>query len=154
MGILDSFSLKGKVALVTGASYGIGFAIASAYADAGATIVFNDIKQELVDKGIAAYAESGITAHGYVCDVTNEDQVNDLVKKVEAEVGVIDILVNNAGIIKRIPMCDMSAAEFRQVIDVDLNAPFIVSKAVIPSMIKKGHGKIINICSMLLQRAV
>ena len=148
MSFLNNFSLEGKIALVTGASYGIGFAIASAYAEAGATIVFNDIKQELVDKGLAAYAEKGIKAHGYVCDVTNEEQVNELVKKVE-EVGVIDILVNNAGIIKRIPMCDMSAAEFRQVIDVDLNAPFIVSKAVIPSMIKKGHGKIINICSMM-----
>ena len=144
-----NFSLEGKVALVTGASYGIGFAIASAYAQAGATIVFNDIKQELVDKGLAAYEELGIKAHGYVCDVTDEDQVNALVAKIEKEVGVIDILVNNAGIIKRIPMCEMSAAEFRQVIDVDLNAPFIVSKAVIPSMIKKGHGKIINICSMM-----
>jgi len=149
MGFIDNYSLEGKVALVTGASYGIGFAIASAFADAGATIVFNDIKQELVDKGLASYNELGIKAHGYVCDVTNEEQVQDLVKKVEAEVGVIDILVNNAGIIKRIPMTEMSAAEFRQVIDVDLNAPFIVSKAVIPSMIKKGHGKIINICSMM-----
>ena len=139
MSFLNNFSLEGKIALVTGASYGIGFAIASAYAEAGATIVFNDIKQELVDKGLAAYAEKGIKAHGYVCDVTNEEQVNELVKKVEEEVGVIDILVNNAGIIKRIPMCDMSAAEFRQVIDVDLNAPFIVSKAVIPS----------NLCSMM-----
>ena len=113
-------------------------------ANAGATIVFNDIKQELVDKGIASYKEEGIDAHGYVCDVTNEDAVNELVAKIESEVGVIDILVNNAGIIKRIPMCEMTAAEFRQVIDVDLNAPFIVSKAVIPSMIKKGHGKIIK----------
>ncbi|MBQ6555692.1 MAG: SDR family NAD(P)-dependent oxidoreductase, partial [Firmicutes bacterium] len=145
----NPFSLEGKIALVTGASYGIGFAIASGMAKAGATIVFNDIKQELVDKGIAAYKEAGIDAKGYVCDVTNEEQVNELVKKIEAEVGVIDILVNNAGIIKRIPMIEMSAADFRQVIDVDLNAPFIVSKAVIPSMIKKGHGKIINICSMM-----
>lgn len=144
-----NFRLDGKVALVTGASYGIGFAIAKGFAEAGATIVFNDIKQELVDKGLAAYRELGIDAHGYVCDVTDEDAVGAFVKKVEAEVGVIDILVNNAGIIKRIPMTEMSAAEFRQVIDVDLNAPFIVSKAVIPSMIKKGHGKIINICSMM-----
>ena len=131
-----NFSLEGKVALVTGASYGIGFAIAKAMAGAGATIVFNDIKQELVDKGLAAYKEEGITAHGYVCDVTDEDAVNAFVKKVEEEVGVIDILVNNAGIIKRIPMIEMAAKDFRQVIDVDLNAPFIVSKAVIPSMIK------------------
>lgn len=144
-----SFSLEGKIALVTGASYGIGFAIAKGMANAGATIVFNDIKQELVDKGIEAYKAEGIDAYGYVCDVTNEDAVNELVAKIEKEVGVIDILVNNAGIIKRIPMTEMTAAEFRQVIDVDLNAPFIVSKAVIPSMIKKGHGKIINICSMM-----
>ncbi len=146
---MSKFDLTGKIALVTGASYGIGFAIAKAYAKAGATIVFNDIKQELVDKGLAAYEAEGIKAHGYVCDVTDEDAVNTLVETVEKEVGVIDILVNNAGIIKRIPMCEMTAAEFRQVIDVDLNAPFIVSKAVIPSMIKKGHGKIINICSMM-----
>ena len=149
MDYLNKFSLEGKIALVTGASYGIGFAIASAYAQAGATIVFNDIKQELVDKGIAAYEELGIKAHGYVCDVTNEEQVNAMIAQIEKEVGVIDILVNNAGIIKRIPMCEMTAAEFRQVIDVDLNAPFIMAKAVIPSMIKKGHGKIINICSMM-----
>lgn len=143
------FSLEGKVALVTGASYGIGFAIASGFAKAGAKIVFNDIKQELVDKGLKAYEEQGIDAKGYVCDVTDEDAVNAMVAQIEKEVGVIDILVNNAGIIKRIPMHEMSAAEFRQVIDVDLNAPFIVSKAVIPAMIKKGHGKIINICSMM-----
>ena len=145
----DMFSLKGKVALITGASYGIGYAIAKAYAAAGATIVFNDIKQELVDKGLAAYKADGIEAHGYVCDVTDEDAVNAFVAQVEREIGVIDILVNNAGIIKRIPMCEMTAKEFRQVIDVDLNAPFIVSIAVIPSMVKKGHGKIINICSMM-----
>lgn len=147
--LLNQFSLEGKVALVTGASYGIGFSIAKSLAAAGAVIVFNDIKQEFVDKGIAAYKEEGIDVHGYVCDVTDEDGVNAMVAQIEKEVGVIDILVNNAGIIKRIPMCEMTAAEFRQVIDVDLNAPFIVAKAVIPSMIKKGHGKIINICSMM-----
>ena len=145
----NDFSLKGKVALVTGASYGIGFAIASAYAASGATIVFNDVNQDLVNKGLAAYKEAGIEAHGYVCDVTNEEAVNAFVSQVEKEVGVIDILVNNAGIIKRIPMTEMSAADFRKVIDIDLNGPFIMAKAVIPSMIKKGHGKIINICSMM-----
>ena len=146
---MNQFDLTGKVALVTGATYGIGFSIASALAEAGATIVFNDIKQEFVDKGLKAYDEAGIKAHGYVADVTNEDAINEMVAKIENEVGVIDILVNNAGIIKRIPMHEMTAAEFRQVIDIDLNGPFIVSKAVIPSMIKKGHGKIINICSMM-----
>ena len=146
---MEDFRLDGKVALVTGASYGIGFNIALGFAEAGATIVFNDIKQDLVDKGIATYKEHGINAHGYVCDVTDEDAVNAMVQQIEKEVGVIDILVNNAGIIKRIPMLEMTAAQFRQVIDIDLNGPFIVSKAVIPGMIKKGHGKIINICSMM-----
>ena len=146
---MNDFSLKGKVALITGASYGIGYAIATSLSRAGATIVFNDINQDFVDKGIASYKADGIDAKGYVCDVTDENAVQELIKKIEAEVGIVDILVNNAGIIKRIPMIEMSAADFRQVIDVDLNAPFIVSKAVLPSMIKKGHGKIINICSMM-----
>ncbi len=146
---MNMFSLKGKVALVTGASYGIGFAINAAYSAAGATCVFCDINQELVDKGLKAYEAEGIKAYGYVCDVTNEQQVQDMVAQIEKEVGVIDILVNNAGIIKRIPMTEMSAEDFRKVIDVDLNAPFICAKAVIPSMIKKGQGKIINICSMM-----
>lgn len=149
MGIMDSFSLKGKTALVTGASYGIGFAIAQAFHEAGAAIVFNDINRDLVEKGLSAYKEAGIPARGYVCDVTDEAQVNALVDRVEKEVGVIDVLVNNAGIIKRIPMTEMTAEDFRKVIDVDLNAPFIVAKAVIPSMIRKGHGKIINVCSMM-----
>ncbi len=149
MDIQGKFSLKGKIALVTGASYGIGFAIAKGYADSGATIVFNDINQELVDKGLASYKQEGIDAKGYVCDVTDEDQVNDLIAKIEKEVGVVDILVNNAGIIMRIPMVEMSAKDFRRVIDIDLNGPFIMSKAVIPSMIKKGRGKIINVCSMM-----
>ena len=144
-----NFSLEGKIALVTGASYGIGFALASAFAEAGAKIVFNDINQDFVDKGLAAYKEKGIDAHGYVCDVTNEEQVNAMVAQIEQEVGPINILVNNAGIIKRIPMHEMTAAEFRQVIDIDLNGPFIVSKAVLPTMMKLGAGKIINICSMM-----
>ena len=142
-----NFSLEDKIALVTGASYGIGFGIASAYAEAGATICFNDITQEKVDLGLAAYKEAGIEAHGYVCDVTDEAQVKAMVAKINEEVGIIDILVNNAGIIMRKPMLEMEADEFRKVIDVDLNAPFIVSKAVIPGMKEKGHGKIINICS-------
>jgi len=146
---MTNFSLTGKVALVTGASYGIGFAIASALAEAGARIVFNDLLEETVQKGLTAYKKAGISAKGYVCDVTDENAVVAMIKKIETEVGAIDILVNNAGIIKRIPMHEMSAADFRQVIDVDLNAPFIMAKTVIPAMIKKGGGKIINICSMM-----
>ena len=144
-----NFSLEGKVALVTGASYGIGFALATAFARQGAKIVFNDIKQELVDKGLAAYKAEGIEAKGYVCDVTSEEQVNAMVAQIEKEVGIVDILVNNAGIIKRIPMLDMSVEDYRQVVDIDLVGPFIMAKACIPGMIEKGHGKIINICSMM-----
>lgn len=143
------FSLKGKVALITGASYGIGFGIAKAMYEAGATICFNDINQEFVDRGLANYKEANIPVHGYVCDVTNEEQVVAMIKQIEEEVGVVDILVNNAGIIRRIPMHELAVEEWKKVIDIDLTGPFICSKAVIPSMIKKGHGKIINICSMM-----
>ncbi len=144
-----NFSLEGKVALVTGAAYGIGLAIAQAYAEAGAKVVFNCSRQETVDRGLKAYKELGIDAKGYVCDVTDEASVKDMIAKIEAEVGTIDILVNNAGIIKRIPMTEMSVEDFERVIDVDLVGPFIMSKAVLPGMIKKGARKIINVCSML-----
>ena len=143
------FSLEGKVALVTGAAYGIGFAMAEALYNAGAKIAFNSRSQHHMDQALADYKAKGIEAHGYICDVTNEEQVNAMVADINKELGVIDILVNNAGIIKRIPMTEMSLEEFRQVVDIDLNAPFIVSKAVIPGMKEKGHGKIINICSMM-----
>ena len=123
--------------------------MAEAYAKAGAKIAFNCRGQEHLETALANYKAKGIDAKGYICDVTDEEQVANMVADIEKELGTIDILVNNAGIIKRIPMTEMSAAEFRQVIDIDLNAPFIVSKAVIPGMIKKGHGKIINICSMM-----
>ena len=145
----NAFRLDGKVAWITGGSYGIGFAIASAYAQMGAKIVFNDLNEEKMKMGIESYKKIGIDARGFVCDVTKEDQVVALVDKVIKEFGHLDILVNNAGIIKRIPMTEMKAEEYRQVIDVDLVAPFICSKAVIPHMIKNGHGKIINICSMM-----
>ena len=146
---MKKFSLEGKTALVTGGSYGIGFAIASGFAAAGATIVFNDINQELVDKGLKNYEEAGIKAHGYVCNVTDEAAVQHMIAQIEKDIAPVDILVNNAGIIRRIPMTEMAASEFRLVVDVDLIAPFIMAKAVIPSMIQRGHGKIINVCSMM-----
>ncbi len=146
---MNSFSLEGKVALITGASYGIGFEIAKAFHEAGAIICFNDRNQETLDRGYANYKEAGIEAHGYICDVTDEAAVEKLVAQIKEELGGVDILVNNAGIIKRIPMHEMKAEEWRQVIDIDLTGPFICSKAVIPGMIEKGHGKIINICSMM-----
>ncbi|WP_210237863.1 gluconate 5-dehydrogenase [Aliirhizobium smilacinae] len=149
MSYADSFSLKGKVALVTGASYGIGFALASALAEAGATIAFNDINEEFLKKGVEAYKAAGIDAKGYICDVTDEPGVQKMIADIEKDLGPVDILVNNAGIIKRVPMHEMDVKDFRQVIDIDLTAPFILAKAVIPGMIKQGGGKIINICSMM-----
>ena len=149
MDVKKAFSLEGRVALITGAVYGIGFAIAEAYAAAGAKICFNCLSEEQRDKALEDYRAKGIDAHGYVADCTKEDEVQEMIARIEEEVGVVDILVNNAGIIKRIPMTEMSAEDFRKVIDVDLNAPFIMAKAVIPHMIEKGHGKIINICSMM-----
>jgi len=150
MSQMDSlFSLEGKVALVTGAAYGIGFAIAKAYANAGAKIAFNCRSQEHLNKALEDYKAIGIEAYGVICDVTDENAVVKMVAEIEDKLGTIDILVNNAGIIKRIPMTDMEVSEFKQVIDIDLVAPFIVSKAVIPGMIKKGGGKIINVCSMM-----
>ena len=149
MEMINQFSLKGRTALVTGASYGIGFAIASAYANAGAKIIFNDLSEELLQRGLEAYKSEGIEAHGYVCDVTDEAGVTAFLEQAEREIASIDILVNNAGIIKRIPMHEMSAADFRKVIDVDLVGPFIMAKAVLPGMMHRKRGKIINICSLM-----
>lgn len=143
------FSLQGKVALVTGGAHGIGGAIAKAYGLAGAKVAFNGREQERVDKAAKEYKAQGIYAKGYVCDVNDETQVGQMVRQIENDLGIVDILVNNAGIIKRIPMTDMSVQDFKAVIDTDLTAPFIVAKAVIPNMIQKGHGKIINVCSMM-----
>lgn len=143
------FSLEGKTALVTGGAYGIGFAIAQALADAGAKIAFNCRSQANLDRALADYAAKGIDARGYIADVTDEAQVSGLIAQIEADLGGVDILVNNAGVIKRIPMTEMSVEDFRQVVDIDLIGPFICARAVIPGMVERGHGKIINICSMM-----
>ena len=148
--VMDSFRLDGKVALVTGAIYGIGMAIAEAFGQAGARIAYNARHEDKVAQAEEHYRSLGLDAHGYVADVTDEHQVAGLIAKIEADFGTTpDILVNNAGIIKRIPMLETSVEEFREVIDIDLNAAFIVSKACIPGMVEKGHGKIINVCSMM-----
>ena len=147
---MRKFSLEGKTALVTGGCYGIGFAIATALHAAGARVVFCATSDASVEKALKAYAAEEITdVKGYVCNVTDEDQVRAMVAAIEADVAPIDILVNNAGIIKRIPTCEMTAEDFRSVVDVDLTAPFICSKAVLPGMAERGHGKIINVCSIL-----
>ena len=145
----NMFSLEGKNALVTGGAYGIGFAIAEALAGAGARIAFNCRSQKNLDQALADYKAKGIDARGYICDVTDEEAVKQLVEQIHQDLGQIDILVNNAGIIKRIPMHEMKREEFQQVIDVDLVGPFICAKAVIPEMMERQEGKIINICSMM-----
>ncbi len=122
-----NFSLEGKVALVTGATYGIGMAIATAFSEAGAKIYFNGRNPEHITKALAEYKSKGIDAEGRVCDVTDEKKVNEYVSEIIAKEGHLDILVNNAGIIKRIPMTEMSAEDFRQVIDIDLTAANICS---------------------------
>ena len=143
------FDLSGKVALITGGAHSIGFALGVGLAQAGATVCFNSSNEGSMRRGLAAYREKGIDARGYVADVTDEGAVRQMIAAIKEDVGSVDILVNNAGIIKRIPMTQMSVEDFSKVIDVDLIAPFICAKAVLPDMIRKGHGKIINICSMM-----
>ncbi|MFA5650354.1 MAG: gluconate 5-dehydrogenase [Proteiniphilum sp.] len=146
---MDCFNLNGKVALVTGAAHGIGFSMAAALAEAGARVAFNSSNEASMQRGLEAYRELGFEARGFVRDVRDEKGVKEMAATIEKEMGAIDILVNNAGIIKRVPAVDMAVEEYKEVIDVDLVAPFILSKAVAPSMIRRGGGKIINICSMM-----
>ncbi|WP_020210123.1 gluconate 5-dehydrogenase [Gilvimarinus chinensis] len=146
----ELFSLQGKVALVTGATHGLGMAMAMGLGKAGATLVINGhSSQEKVDAALKEHRDAGITAHGYLFNVTDEQQVADAVEKIETEVGPIDILVNNAGIIRRTPMLEMELAEWENVIRTDLTGVFIMTKPVVSSMIKRGGGKVINICSMM-----
>ena len=146
---LTAFDLKGKVALVTGGAHGIGFSIAEGMAKCGATVCFNCSNEGSLEKGLAAYKAAGIDAHGYVADVTDEAAVNAMIAQIKADVGPVDILVNNAGLMKRVPMIEMSHTDFLRVIDVHVGGAFNCSKAVLPDMIAKREGKIINICSMM-----
>lgn len=146
---INLFDLTGKTALITGGVHGLGMAMAKGLGHAGAKIVVNDLSQEAINNAITEYKSVGIDAYGYVFNVTDETAVIENIAKIEAEVGPIDILVNNAGIIKRTPIIDMEVVDFEAVIKVDLISPFIVSKNVAKGMIKRGGGKIINICSMM-----
>jgi gluconate 5-dehydrogenase len=145
----ELFDLAGKTALVTGGTHGLGMAIAKGLAHAGATIVINDVFADKLERARGEYARMGIHIHSYVLDVTDEKAVEATIPVIEREVGPIDILVNNAGIIKRIPILEMKAEEFRQVVDVDLTGPFIMAKTVARGMVERGQGKIINMCSMM-----
>lgn len=147
--IQELFNLKGKVVLVTGGTHGIGMAVGTVLGKAGANICVNDLDASKLQAAKKEFAAHGIDAYTTVFNVTDEADVDAGIARIEKEVGTIDILVNNAGIIKRIPILDMPVADYRQVIDVDLVAPFIVGKRVAPGMIKKGGGKIINMCSMM-----
>jgi gluconate 5-dehydrogenase len=146
---LKLFDLTGKRALVTGATHGLGMAIATGLANAGAEIIVNDIDKAKLEIAIATYKANGVKAYGYIFDVTNENEVKAGIASIEKEVGPIDILVNNAGIIKRVPAIDMEVSEYEQVIKIDLIGPFIMSKYVAKGMIHRGGGKIINMCSMM-----
>lgn len=143
------FDLTGKVALVTGATHGLGMAMAKALAGAGARLVINGNTPAKMEAALENYRQEGFEVKGYLFDVTSESMARENIAKIEAEVGPIDILVNNAGMIKRIPALEMDADDFRQVVDVDLTAPFIMAKFVAKGMVERGGGKIINICSMM-----
>ena len=144
------FDITGKIALVTGSTHGLGMAMAMGLGKAGATIILNgNSSQEKIDIAVNTLKKEGINVFGYKFNVTDETQVITAVKKIENEIGVIDILINNAGIIKRTPLVDMKVEDFKQVVDIDLVSPFIVSKHVVRRMIERKSGKIINICSMM-----
>ena len=144
------FNLTGKVALVTGATHGLGMAMANGLGAAGATLIVNgNSSQAKIDKAVAAYTDAGFVAHGYRFDVTDEDEVEAAVAKIEDQRGALEILVNNAGIIRRIPLLEMPLDEWEKVIRTDLTSVFIVSKAVVGRMVERGRGKVINICSMM-----
>ncbi len=149
MNIQEMFDLSGKVALVTGGTHGIGMAIAKILGAAGAKICVNGTSEKNLQSARAEYKKAGLDAYTLKFDVSREEEVDEGIGKIEKEVGEIDILVNNAAVIKRIPILDMPVTDFKKVIDVNLVAPFIVSKRVVPGMVKKRNGKIINLCSMM-----
>lgn len=145
----NQFDLSGKVALITGATHGLGMAMAKALGKAGATLVINGNTPEKMKNALETYKKEGLKVHGFLFDVTNETLAKENVEKIEKEIGPIDILINNAGMIKRVPALEMEVEEFRKVLDVDLTGPFIMSKQVAQYMVKRKAGKIINICSMM-----
>jgi gluconate 5-dehydrogenase len=142
------FDLSGKRALITGGTHGLGMAMAKGLGNAGTELLINGHSPAKLEVALEEYRSVGLNAKGFLFDVTKEDQVKAAIAEIEKD-GPIDILINNAGIIKRIPMEDMEVADFREVIDVDLVGPFIVSKHVGKKMIERKSGKIINICSMM-----
>ena len=145
----ELFSLEGKRALITGGTHGLGMAISLCLASAGADLIINGHSRERLEKAGEDYRKAGYKIHSYLFDVRDEKLVNEMIRKIEKEVGPVDILVNNAAIIKRVPLADMEVEDFREVIDTDLVSAFIMAKSVVHGMIKRKHGKIINMCSMM-----
>jgi gluconate 5-dehydrogenase len=143
------FDLKNKVALITGGTHGLGMSMAMGLGEAGARLVINGHTPSKMEESLEVYRNAGLLASGYLFDVPNEQEVKESISKIESEIGAIDILVNNAGIIQRTPLEQMEVADFKKVIDIDLVAPFIVSKYVVHGMIARRSGKIINVCSMM-----
>ena len=146
---MNLFDLTGKRALITGGTHGLGMAMAEGLAQAGAELVITGTTPSKMEDALHYYKSKGYKASGYLFDVTNEKAAAENIDLIAKELGDIHILVNNAGIIKRELATTMSVADFRQVIDVDLVGPFIMSQLVVKQMIERQEGKIINICSMM-----
>jgi gluconate 5-dehydrogenase len=147
------FDLAGKIALVTGAYRGLGFAIAKGLCEAGATVVLNGRKPEPLAAAAKALTDVGLHATTSVFDVAKADAVRAAIGAVEREHGRLDILVNNAGIQHRNPLVDFKLEDWNDIIATNLTAPFLVAQAALPGMIARRSGKIINIASLMSELA-
>jgi gluconate 5-dehydrogenase len=145
---ISPFDLSGRVALVTGSSRGIGLALARALGRAGAELILNGRDQGVLAAAADLLREEGLAVHCQAFDVCDPRAVEAAVDSVEREIGPIDVLVNNAGLQKRAPILDFAVEDFRRLIEVNLIAAFTVGKAVASHMVKRGRGKIINVCSV------
>ncbi len=142
------FDLTGKLALITGSGRGIGLTLARGLAQAGCTIVLNDIEKQRLDDAVSQLKNAGFSSHGVLFDVRDEQAINEQIAFIENEIGSIDILINNAGIQIRAPLEQFNTDDWRRLIDINLTGAFLVARAVVQGMIKRKAGKIINICSI------
>ncbi len=145
----DIFDIHGKIALITGSSGGLGYAIARGLAEAGATIILNGRNKDKLDAALMRLQRLNINVYAKPFDVTDEAQVKTAVAEIESNIGEIDVLINNAGIQRRGSLETISENDFKEVLDVNLKAPFLMGKQVAKRMIERRRGKIINICSLL-----
>ena len=144
-----TFRLDGRIALVTGSSTGIGFALARGLAQAGAVLVLNARNPERLEAARAALAAEGHTVHARAFDVTDGAAVQAAVASIEAEVAPIDILVNNAGGTRRGAFHELTLDDWRSVMSTNLDGLFVTGQAVAQRMVARGRGRIINICSVM-----